>query len=137
MFPRIDKGPIEYALAVYPAFNIEAQRACIRFHFSTAEEFSHFQYNIAIEEQSSEGVLSFALKGLKAKGLLPGVGVAESTVDLFDLAGEYHVKITKPGDIMNSFHVSVKENEPRLLEDIADPDRFLEISVTNVPMTHE
>lgn len=134
MFPRIDKGPIEYSLAIYPAYNTEQQRDCIRFHFRTAEEFSHFQYNIAIEETAEKGHLSFALKGLKAKGLLPGVGVAESVVDLFDLEGPYEVRITKPGDIANSFRFAVREDGPALLADITDADRFLDISVHDAPI---
>jgi len=134
MFPRIDKGPIEYSLAIYPAYNTEQQRDCIRFHFRTAEEFSHFQYNIAIEEKEESGRLSFALKGLKAKGLLPGVGVAESVVDLFDLSGAYEVHITKPGDIENIFRFAVREEGPALLADIESDERFLDISVHDAPI---
>ncbi|MDT8323857.1 MAG: hypothetical protein RRA94_07100 [Bacteroidota bacterium] len=134
MFPRIDKGPIEYRLAIYPSYNTERQRECIRFHFRTAEEFSHFQYNIAIEEKTEGGRLSFALKGLKAKGLLPGVGVAESVVDLFDLDGPYDVHITKPGDIENSFRFAVGEEGPALVADITDEVRFLDLSVHDAPI---
>ena len=50
MFPRIDKGPIEYSLEIYPAFNTEAQRECIRFQFRTTEEFTQFRYHIAIAD---------------------------------------------------------------------------------------
>ena len=134
MFPGIDKGPIEYTLSIYPAYNVEAQRECTRFHFRTAEEFSHFQYNIAIEEHASKGELSFALKGLKAKGLLPGVGVAESVGDLFDLSGPYAVTITKPGDIANSFRFSVTDVKMKILSEISGEDRFLDVSIENASM---
>ncbi|MCB2204335.1 hypothetical protein KQI65_06255 [bacterium] len=137
MFPRIDKGPIEYSLEIYRAYNTEQQRDCIRFHFRTAEEFSHFQYHIAIEETAGDGKLAFALKGLKAKGLLPGVGVAEGIVDLFDLEGRYDVEIVKPGEIANSFQFSAGEETLELLSDIADKERFLELSVRDAPLAAE
>ncbi len=132
MFPRIDKGPIEYRLEVFPAYSTETQRECIRFLFQTAEEFSHFQYRIAIEETFEKGRLVFALRGLKAKGLLPGVGVAQTAVDLFDLHGSYDIEVIKPGDITNSFRMAVNEQVPRLLKDVLETDHFLEISITNV-----
>ena len=137
MFPRIDKGPIEYSLEIYPAYNTEEQRDCIRFHFRTTEEFTHFRYNIAIESDEEKGLLQFALRGLKAKGLLPGTGAAETMIDLFDLTGSYDVRISKPGDILNSFRMSVGEKGMRLLKGIADEDRFLEIWIHNEEMEAE
>ncbi|MBN1449301.1 MAG: hypothetical protein JXA28_15350 [Bacteroidetes bacterium] len=131
MFPRIDKGPIEYSLEIYPAFNTEKQRDCVRFHFRTTEEFTHFRYNIAIEELEEKGVLRFTLRGLKAKDLLPGTGVAESVVDLFDLAGAYDVRVTKPGDIVNSFRISFGDSSMRLVKSVTDADRFLDVAISN------
>lgn len=137
MFPRIDKGPIEYSLEIYPAYNTEEQRECIRFHFRTTEEFTHFRYHIAIEDEEEKGLLKFALRGLKAKGLLPGTGAAESAVDLFDLAGSYDVRITKPGDIINSFRISIGEKGVRILKNIADDDHFLEVFIRNEEVEKE
>lgn len=137
MFPRIDKGPIEYSLEIYPAFNTEVQRDCIRFHFRTTEEFTHFRYNIAIENQEEKGLLQFALRGLKAKGLLPGTGAAETRIDLFDLTGSYDVRISKPGDIRNSFRMSIGGKGMRLLKGIADEDRFLDVAIRNEEMEKE
>ena len=131
MFPRIDKGPIEYTLDIYPAYNVEAQRDCLRFRFRTTEEFNHFRYRIAIEEAHDGSGLRFALKGLKTKGLLPGVGSAESAVDLFDLRGTYDVTVVKPGDIANSFRVGVGENGLRLVKGIPDEDAFLSVHISN------
>lgn len=131
MFPRIDKGPIEYTLEVYPAYNVEKQRPCTRFRFRTTEEFNHFQYRISIVEKQEKGSLQFALKGLKAKGLLPGVGVAETAVDLFDLEGSYTVTVLKPGDIANTFRLSHGEKGLRLLEKIKDEDPFLSVHISN------
>ena len=136
MFPRIDKGPIEYALDIFPAVNSETRRACIRFHFRTTEEFTHFRYNIAIEEKEEKGLLHFALRGLKVKDLLPGTGVAESVVDLYDLNGVYDVHITKPGDIENSFRISFDENGMRLTNDITGDDRFLDVAIRNDTVTN-
>ncbi|MBE0645106.1 MAG: hypothetical protein IH600_13565 [Bacteroidetes bacterium] len=131
MFPRIDKGPIEYSVEVFPAYSVEKQRDCIRFRFRTTEEFNHFQYHIAIENKHEKGRLVFALRGLKAKGLLPSVGVAETSVDLFDLSGSYDVSVIKPGDITNSFRISVGENGPRLLKELGEGDQFLQVFISN------
>lgn len=131
MFPRIDKGPIEYTLDVYPAYNVDAQRDCLRFRFRTTEEFSHFRYRIAIEDKQEKGRLQFSLKGLKAKDLLPGVGAAESVVDLFDLEGSYDVTVLKPGEIANSFRLGVGENGPRLIKEVHDEHVFLTVSISN------
>ncbi len=131
MFPRIDKGPIEYTLDVFPAFSTEKQRDCIRFRFRTTEEFNHFQYRIAVENQMEKGRLVFSLRGLKAKGLLPGVGVAETSVDMFDLAGSYDVSVVKPGDITNNFRMSIGNQGPRLLKGVAESDHFLHVQISN------
>lgn len=131
MFPRIDKGPIEYTLDIYPAFNVEEQRDCLRFRFRTTEEFNHFRYRIAIEEAHDASALRFTLKGLKTQGLLPGVGSAESAVDLFDLQGTYDVTVMKPGEIANSFRVGVEENGPRLVEEVHDERMFLTVHISN------
>ncbi len=131
MFPRIDKGPIEYTLEVFPAYSSEKRRDCIRFRFRTTEEFNHFQYNIAIENTVEKGRLVFALRGLKAKGLLPGVGVAETAVDLFDLSGSFDVSVIKPGDIANNFRLSLGERGPRLLKGIGEDDHFLNVLISN------
>ena len=131
MFPRIDKGPIEYTLEVFPAYSTEKRRDCIRFRFRTTEEFNHFQYHIAIENTVEKGRLVFALRGLKAKGLLPGVGVAETAVDLFDLDGSFDVSVIKPGDIKNNFRMSIGERGPRLLKGIEEGDHFLNVLISN------
>lgn len=131
MFPRIDKGPIEYTLEVYPAYNSEEQKDCLRFHFRTTEEFNHFKYKIAIEQQYETGKLRFKLKGLQAKGLLPGVGNAETAIDLFDLAGDYDVTIIKPGEIVNDFHFSIGEQGAVLTSEIEGAEQFLEVYIRN------
>ncbi|MFA6232582.1 MAG: hypothetical protein WC824_00165 [Bacteroidota bacterium] len=137
MFPRIDKGPIEYTLEVFPAYNTEKRRDCIRFRFQTTEEFNHFQYGIAIEDWMEKGHLVFALRGLKTKGLLPGVGVAKSVLDLFDLDGSYDVDVIKPGDITNSFRMSFGQQGLRLVKGVQDNDHFLEVLITNVHKENE
>lgn len=131
MFPRIDKGPIEYTLDVYPAYNVDAQRDCLRFRFRTTEEFSHFRYRIAIEDKQEKDRLRFSLRGLKAKDLLPGVGAAESVVDLFDLDGSYDVTVLKPGEISNTFRLSIDGNGPRLITEVHDENAFLTVSISN------
>jgi hypothetical protein len=131
MFPRIDKGPIEYTLDVFPAYSTEKQRPCTRFLFRTIEEFNHFQYRISIEEKQEKGTLRFVLKGLKVKGLLPGVGTAASEVDLFDLEGSYDVTVLKPGDISNSFRFSKGTTGLRLLENVAGEQPFLTVQISN------
>ena len=130
MFPRIDTGPIEYLLSVSRAYNKEHRRECIRFSFATTAEFTYFQYQISIEEQFGNGELGFHLKGLKANGMtMPGYGKAESSVDLFDLKGEYTVKVYKPGDVVNSFLLKVGRSRMKLTEDIAENDKFLVVTV--------
>lgn len=131
MFPRIDKGPIEYTLEITKAYNKDQQRDCIRFTFETTEEFSHFQYRIAIEPTTDDGRLSFRLKGLKTKGLtMPGAGRANSSVDLFDLNGEYGVVVAKPGDVANAFSMKVSRGKPRLTSDVTDGQPFLSVFVS-------
>lgn len=137
MFPRIDKGPIEYTLDIFPAFSTEKQQHCTRFLFRTTEEFNHFQYRISIEERQEKGALRFVLKGLKAKGLLPGVGAAVSAVDLFDLEGSYDVTVLKPGDIANSFRLSNGKAGLRLVEKVRDEQPFLTVHISNDPAGQE
>ncbi|MAT40125.1 MAG: hypothetical protein CL946_11035 [Ectothiorhodospiraceae bacterium] len=129
MFPRIDKGPIEYYLLIAPAFNVEKQRECLRFTFQTNEEFHHFRYYIAIEHSIEDKKITFNLKGLKSAGMdMPAVGRAESNVDMFDLAGEYEVEVFKPGDIKNDFTIYVRSNKPKVSKDIENEDAFLMVS---------
>jgi hypothetical protein len=131
MFPRIDKGPIEYTLNIFPAYSTETRRDCVRFLFRTTEEFNHFQYRIAVEEKIQKGCLVFAIRGLKAKGLLPGVGVAQTAIDLFDLMGSYDVDVIKPGEITNNFRLNISEKGPRLLKNVQGNDRFLKVLIGN------
>ena len=128
MFPRIDKGPIEYLLWMGPAYNEEQRRECLRFHFRTTEEFHHFQYRIAIEELVKKETMRFTLKGLKTKGLtLPGVGMAEGVVDLFDVSGTFRVSVLKPGNIENAFAILVENNRVSVLEPVSGKQLFLEL----------
>jgi len=130
MFPRIDKGPIEYFLEIGKAYNTEARRECVRFHFQTIEEFNHFKYSISVVERSSDGKLTFILKGLTTGGLsLPGTGRAESKIDLFDLDGTYHVTVSKPGDVTNSFILKKENAVLHLIEDISDDSPFLDVTI--------
>ncbi len=130
MFPRIDTGPIEYLLSISRAYNKDEQRECIRFSFATTAEFTYFQYHISIEEQAGNGELEFFLKGLKTSGLImPGSGRAESSVDLFDLQGEYSVAVYKPGDVKNSFNLKVGKSKMKLTGNINEDDSYLSVSI--------
>ena len=130
MFPRIDTGPIEYLLSISRAYNKDEQRECIRFSFSTTAEFMYFQYHISIEDQAGNGEIGFFLKGLKTSGLImPGSGRAESSVDLFDLQGEYSVEVYKPGDHKNTFKLKVGKSRMKLTGIIEEADSFLYVSI--------
>jgi hypothetical protein len=130
MFPRIDKGPIEYSLEIGAAWNVPAKRECLRFQFRTTEDFHHFQYNIAIVHKQKRNTMEITLKGLKTGDLtLPATGKAEGTVDFFDLDGEYDIVVVKPGNVRNVFRIAAQENKARLLADITQSDRFLDIEI--------
>jgi hypothetical protein len=126
MFPRIDKGPVEYALKVHHAFNTEHQRPCVRFHFETTAEFTHFRYRISVDQRATKGGLLFALRGLRAGGLtMPGTGTAQADIDLFDLAGTYHVEVLKPGDVRTAFVIDIGADHIRLLDAPAEEGSFM------------
>lgn len=130
MFPRIDKGPIEYDLQIGPAWNTEKKKRCLRFLFHTIEEFHHFRYEISIDHEIVPGKMEFMLKGLKTRGMgMPGVGHAEKVVDIFDASGVYTISILKPGDIRNDFELRVRGEQVTLLRPIAQDDAFLSIHI--------
>ena len=133
MFPRIDKGPIEYYLNIAQAFNTEKKRKCVRFTFQTNEEFHHFQYLITIDYTLQNGELGFVIKGLKPRGMtMPGVGPAVTSIDFFDLEGKFNISVSKPGQIVNSFVLSVKRLAPNILKDVSESDAFLQVSTAEV-----
>jgi len=130
MYPRIDKGPIEYTLEIGKTYNRDQQRDCLRFRFRTVEDFLHFQYRLAIEERHGNNSLEFALRGLKTRGLtLPAAGKAEGDVDVFDLEGTYSITIIKPGNIKNSFSISVAGNHPSLVKGVEEENPFIELKL--------
>ncbi len=130
MFPRIDKGPIEYTLEIGPAWNVPNRRECLRFQFRTTEDFHHFQYSIAIGSKQKKSTVEFTLKGLKTGDLtLPATGKAEGIVDLFDLNGEFDVVVVKPGNVKNSFRLAAAENRAKLVNDVAAEDQFLTVEI--------
>ncbi len=130
MFPRIDKGPIEYDLQIGSAWNTERKRNCLRFLFHTTEEFHHFRYEITVEHSISDGHMEFHLKGLKPRIMgMPGVGHAEKVVDVFDASGTYTVSVVKPGEIRNDFEVRVKGERITLVRPISSEGAFITISI--------
>jgi hypothetical protein len=130
MFPRIDKGPIEYTLEIGAAWNVPNKRECLRFQFRTTEDFHHFQYRIAIDHKRKKNVLEFSLRGLTTGDLtLPAVGKAEGIVDLFDLEGDFDIVVVKPGNIRNAFGIAAHDNKAKLLRDIEADDPFLDIEI--------
>ena len=130
MQPRIDKGNIEYFVDIFPAFHQGQKRDCIQFQFETKEEFSHFQYRIAIDEAVKGRVINIHLRGLKTKGVfLPSSGKAAGSICLFDLAGTYRVNVYKPGQHSNAFEIAVSEDKVKLVHLLKHDSKFLEISV--------
>jgi hypothetical protein len=130
MQPRIVKGNIEYSLDIFSAFHQGQKRDCIQFQFETKEEFSHFQYRIAIDEVVKGRIIDIHLRGLKTKGVfLPSSGKAEGSVCIFDLAGEYRVNVYKPGQHSNAFQIAVSQDAVKLLRPVKHDSTFLEIFV--------
>ncbi|MBI5646053.1 MAG: hypothetical protein HY962_03910 [Ignavibacteriae bacterium] len=128
MFPRIDKGPIEYTLDVYRAFNPREKRECVRFHFHTVEEFNHFRYEITVEQRVAGKRIELTLKGLRARGmLLPASGSAEGMVDLFDLTGRYDVALIKPGPVTNECVIHVTDSSVRIVTAVPKRGAFIEV----------
>ncbi len=128
MFPRIDKGPVEYTLDMYPAIHEKTKTPCMRFHFETTEDFHHFRYNISIEHEVGKKSLRFVIKGLKPLIVaLPEVGKAQVDVDFFDLAGEYDVTVQKPGKIVNTFRIAISFPSVRVLKDVTPVPAFLAV----------
>jgi hypothetical protein len=133
MFPRIDKGPIEYYLSIRPAYNVEKREECLRFRFETNEEFHHFQYQITIDHKLDNGAMEFVIKGLKPRGMtMPGVGRAITEIDVFKLRGHYDVNVFKPGKVLNSFSFSVKNLKPKIQNGITNEEAFLQVSADEV-----
>ena len=62
MQPRVKKRKYEYRLRIYPDFHAESQRACVRFHFKTVEEFHHFNYRIDWRRAITFGNNTFQLE---------------------------------------------------------------------------
>jgi hypothetical protein len=130
MFPRIDKGPIEYFLKVERAFNTEQKRECIRFRFQTIEEFHHFRYIISTDSKVKGNKIGIRLRGLKTQGLfLPAVGRAEGMIDFFDLKGEYDITIAKPGNVKTAFKLGVTPATVSLVDGSQGSGSFLHITM--------
>ena len=130
MFPRIDKGPIEYFLKVERAINTEQKKECIRFRFQTIEEFHHFRYVISTEHKLKGNKIAIRLRGLKTEGLfLPAVGRAEGHIDFFDLKGEYEITVAKPGNVRTEFRIGITRKSIALLDSVASDDSFLHITI--------
>ena len=130
MFPRIDKGHIQYFLQVERAFNVEEKKDCIRFRFQTFEEFHHFRYVISTEHKVKGSKIGIQLRGLKAPGLfLPAVGRAEGHIDFFGLKGEYEITISKPGNVKTGFRLSCTPKNIKILDGGPPRDSFLAITI--------
>lgn len=130
MFPRVDKGTIEYRLTIQQALNKEKKRHCIRFTFQTTEEFTYFRYGITIDHELKKKEIHFYLRGLKTLGLtVPESGAAQSSLDLFDLGGEYKVTIHKQGASRNDFSIKISPAALKLLRDVHDKTPFIELDV--------
>ncbi len=109
MFPRIDKGPIEYRLNICPALNKRDKSPVMRFHFETAEEFHYFQYQLSIETREKRGTMEFRIKGLRPQIVtIPQDGNAIADVDVPYREGRFQVSVTKPGNITNTFTIAVE-----------------------------
>jgi hypothetical protein len=133
MFPRIDKGPIEYHLNIAPAYNIEKREECVRFTFETHEEFHHFQYQITIDHEVRDGEIDFVIRGLKPRGMtMPGIGRAQSDIDLFGLNGKYTVRVEKPGHVVNNFAVAIRRLTPKIVDDVESDDTFLQVTTNRM-----
>ena len=128
MFPRIDKGPIEYTLDVYRAFNARERKECIRFQFLTVEEFNHFRYEITVDQRVAGKRIELTLRGLRTRGmLLPSTGTAEGVVDLFGLAGRYDVALIKPGPVTNECAIHVTDKSVRIVTPVPKRGAFIEV----------
>ncbi len=131
MFPRIDKGNIEYRLSIERAFNVEHQRNCVRFRFETVEEFHHFRYEISIDAERNGSALLFYLRGLKPRKLgMPGTGTALRLLDFFDLVGQYDIEVYKQNGEKNCCRVNVTPRRIAVINEVSGKDLFMDVSVT-------
>ena len=126
MFPRIDKGPIEYTLDIRHAYNNVKKKVCVRFSIRTVEEFHHFRYEITVDHRLEGHRIEIDMRGLRTRGmLLPASGHAEATIDVCDLDGRYTVAISKPGPITNEFTINVTGNRVILVTDVGKRAAFI------------
>ncbi len=129
MFPRIDKGPIEYHLDIRQAWDSKEQKEGIRFLFETEEEFHHFKYEISIDVDVKKQAIAFTLKGLTTKGvLLPETGRARSEVFLHGLRGPYSVTVTKPGMLTNAFGIDIGTKSVSQSKQISAERQFIDVT---------
>lgn len=129
MHPRVEKKRIEYYLSVFADVHAESGRECIRFHFRTAEEFQHFNYRIDLDHELKGRELTFLLKGIRTGvNSMPETGNAHNSVAVFDMSGEYSVRIVKRGGASYAFQVRVNGNAVSLASKNMENNSFVEVS---------
>lgn len=129
MVPRVNKGNIEYHLTITKTFQKEEKKECVRFIFETTEEFSYFRYLISINHVVKDKEINFFLRGLQPKGMtMPGNGTAITSIDFFDLKGEYKVRIYKQGYSVNEFMLKFTTKAVKLTKGIKGKKKFIDVA---------
>ncbi|MFH0989063.1 MAG: hypothetical protein V1799_03495 [bacterium] len=117
----------EYILNIFP-YTIEwKNKQTTLFVMQTLSEFTNFNYQILIDSQLKERLISIKILGLRTTALLmPGVGAARGYFDFPNLKGKYSVKIEKLDGEVNEYTLHIKPDRITLSE--PPPSAFIHLS---------
>ncbi|MDH7516460.1 MAG: hypothetical protein QHI48_11375 [Bacteroidota bacterium] len=128
MYPRVNKGPVEYTLDIEKALDGREKKSCVRFTFRTVEMFHHFAYRLAVEHAVQSGTISFAILGLDGfSSLMPGSGHAEARIEILDLAGEYEILVKKHGKQTHACTVIVTDDSVEVVPSPRNEGSFIHL----------
>lgn len=123
---RRKKNRLEYRLFIVPTYDEVSKKWSTLFRLETVQEFSAFQYEIAVEEKVAERRIEWRVRGLRSPAIsLPHSGPALFTRKYNKLRGKYNLIIRGLDGMENEFTVDIGGRKVSLLK--SPKEKFLEI----------
>lgn len=131
---RRKKNQLEYRLFIVPTYDEVSKKWSTLFRLETVQEFSAFQYEIAVEEKVAERRIEWRVRGLRSPAInLPHSGPAVFTRTYNNLRGKYHFIIRRYDGTENEFILNIENEEISLLK--SPKEKFLEILTSAEALT--
>jgi len=128
------KQKLEYRVYVFPIYDEGSRKRSTLFRLETVEEFSAFQYEIAVEEKTADRRIEWKIRGLRSPAVtLPGTGPATFTKDYESLKGQYEFALRKLDGRENIFTLEIGEQRVSVLK--APRERFVEVLTPTEKLT--